>query len=49
MLAKHYAGTLDFELNCPVGLLMDQLESMMSYLNCLEIRAKIENVPLEEE
>lgn len=49
MLAKHYAGTLDFELNCPVGLLMDQLESMMSYLNCLEIRAKIENVTLEEE
>lgn len=49
MLAKHYAGTLDFELNCPVDLLMDQLESMMSYLNCLEIRARIENVPLGEE
>lgn len=49
MLAKHYAGTLEFKLNCPVGLLMDQLESMMSYLNCLEIRARIENVPLGEE
>ena len=49
MLAKHYAGTLDFELDCPVGLLIDQLESMMSYLNCLEIRARIENVPLGEE
>ena len=48
MLVKYDAGTLDFELSCPVGLLRDQKSTMGHYLNILEIRAEIENVPLED-
>lgn len=47
MLVKYDAGTLDFELSCPVGLLRDQKSTMGHYLNILEIRAEIENVPLD--
>ena len=48
MLVKYDAGTLDFELSCPVGLLREQKSTMGHYLNILEIRAEIENVPLED-
>ena len=48
MLVKYDAGTLDFELSCPVGLLREQKTTMGHYLNILEIRAEIENVPLED-
>jgi len=47
MLVKYDAGTLDFELSYPVGLLRDQKSTMGHYLNILEIRAEIENVPLD--
>ena len=47
MLVKYDAGTLDFELSCPVGLLREQKSTMGHYLNILEIRAEIENVPLD--
>lgn len=47
MLVKYDAGTLDFELSCPVGLLRDQKSTMGHYLNILEIRAEIENVHLD--
>lgn len=42
-------GTLEFKLNCPSYLLKKQLEAMEDYLDCLEARAEIENVTLEEE
>lgn len=46
MLVKHDAGTLDFELNCPVQLLEDQAAVMGRYLYILEVRAEIEGVNL---
>lgn len=49
MINKYEAGTLEFELNCPIDLLKRQKKNMGEYLNCLEIRAEIENVTLEEE
>lgn len=49
MLTKYEANTLEFELNCPIELLKRQKKTMGEYLNCLEIRAEIENVTLEEE
>ena len=49
IITKFDAGTLEFELNCPVSILYRQLAAMLKYLNCLELRAEIENVTLEEE
>lgn len=49
MINKYEAGTLGFELNCPLGLLNAQRRAMSDYLHCLEVRAEIENVTLEEE
>lgn len=46
MLVKHDAGTLGFELNCPVDLLKEQKRHMGEYLRILEIRAEIEKVVL---
>lgn len=46
MLVKAEAGTLPFELNCPVELLKEQKKHMGGYLNTLEIRAEIEKVEL---
>ena len=46
ILIKYEAETLDFELNCPVGLLYDQLDKMGKYIRILEIRAEIEKIIL---
>ena len=46
ILVKHDAHTLEFELNCPAGLLREQKDLMGRYLNVLEIRAEIEGVAL---
>lgn len=46
MLVKHEAGTLDFELTCPIELLERQANVMREYLHILEVRAEIENVEL---
>lgn len=46
MLVKHEAGTLDFELTCPIELLEHQANVMGEYLHILEVRAEIENVEL---
>lgn len=46
MLAKHEAGTLDFEPTCPIELLKHQANVMGEYLHILEVRAEIENVKL---
>lgn len=41
------AGTLEFKPKCPVGLLKNQEWAMGKYLNCLEVRAQIEQIPLD--
>lgn len=42
LIVHAYMGKLDFELNCPVGLLELQLEQMKNYFNVLSIRRSIE-------
>lgn len=46
IIIKAEAGTLDFQLNCPIELLKRQKSAMGNYLNCLEVRAEIEGVEL---
>ena len=46
MLIKYQAGTLEFELTCPVKLLDVQKSYMGQYLRALEIRAEIEKIEL---
>lgn len=45
-LIKHEAGTLDFDLDCPVEALTQQAHYMGNYLKMLEIRAEIEHIDL---
>lgn len=47
MAIKMQAGTLDFEPNCPLELLLEQKGVMGRYLNKLEIRAEIEGIDLK--
>ena len=44
MLVRFDAGKLEFELNCPVGLLREQASVMERYLYILETRAVFENI-----
>ena len=46
IISKYEAGTLNFEPNCPIELLIDQASAMGEYLHILEIRAEIENIEL---
>lgn len=46
MLVKREAGTLSFELACPITILLNQKRAMAEYLKYLEIRAEIEGIPL---
>ena len=46
LIVKAEAGTLPFELSCPLELLKRQKKYMGCYLNILEIRAEIEKVEL---
>ena len=46
MCIKYEAGTLDFTPTCSLDLLKKQKAAMGQYLNCLEIRAEVENVKL---
>lgn len=54
MVVRFEAGTLnfeptctpDFKPTCPIGLLKEQVRHMGEYLECLEIRAEIEGIPL---
>lgn len=46
MVVKAEAGTLPFQLNCPLELLKEQKRHMGEYLHCMEIRAEIEGVDL---
>lgn len=46
MLIKAEAGTLGFELKCPLNTLINQARCMGEYLHMLEIRAQIEGIYL---
>lgn len=46
MIIKAEAGTLPFELTCPLDLLKEQKRYMGMYLHTMEIRAEIEKVVL---
>lgn len=46
MCTKYEAGTLDFNPNCSLALLLEQKSYMGQYLHKLEIRAEIEKIPL---
>ena len=48
MLDKYNLGTLSFEPTCPIDLLEEQRKYMLRYLHCLEIRANIEGIKLQE-
>lgn len=45
---QYDAGTLEFAPTCPIDLLKEQKAAMGKYLNCLEIRAEIEGIKLED-
>ena len=47
IIVAYKAGTLDFELNCPIELLRDQKQAMENYLFLLKVRAEFENITLE--
>lgn len=46
MLEKYAMGTLGFQPTCDVEILREQLSSMYTYFNMLEMRAKIEGITL---
>lgn len=46
MIVKKEAGTLSFEPTTPILILKNQKSFMGQYLNQLEIRAEIEQIPL---
>ena len=46
MLRKEELGVLGFKLDCPVGILRDQVHLMHSYLEILEQRAIYEKIDL---
>lgn len=48
MCNKYEAGTLDFTPNCSLELLKQQKAAMGMYLHCLEVRAEIEGVDLNQ-
>lgn len=49
MLEKYKTGTLPFKPKCSYDLLKSQADYMAKYIECLEIRAKIEGVKLDEQ
>lgn len=46
MITKYRAGSLNYDPNCPINILMDQERAMIEYRNILEIRAEIEDIDL---
>ena len=47
MTVKYEAGTLGFEPDCELSLLLEQKKYMGLYLNKLEVRAEVEGIDLE--
>ena len=48
MTTKYEAGTLTFAPSCSLALLREQQSHMGQYLHCLEVRAEIEKINLQE-
>ncbi|MCR5629917.1 hypothetical protein [Eubacterium sp.] len=48
MIVKYDANTLNFEPKCSIELLKKQASFMGNYLYCLEVRAEIEGINLDE-
>ena len=44
---RYEAGTLSFTPSCPLELLKEQKRYMGQYLYCLEVRAEIEGIKLD--
>lgn len=49
MIVKYEAGVLNFEPKCPLLLFKEQASYMGQYLYTLEVRAKMEDINLEDE
>lgn len=47
MVIKYEAKTLNFQPSCSIDLLKEQKKHMGNYLYCLEVRAEIEGISLE--
>lgn len=47
-IIKYEAGELNFKPSCSLNLLINQKQCMNNYLNALELRAKIENINLDD-
>lgn len=47
MVKGYNDGSLDFEPDCPIDLLEDQLSVMNAYVEILKKRAKIEGISLK--
>ena len=47
MVIKYEAKTLSFTPSCSIDLLKEQKKHMGNYLYCLEVRAEIEGIDLE--
>ena len=47
MVIKYEAKTLNFTPSCSIDLLKEQKKHMGNYLYCLEVRAEIEGIDLE--
>lgn len=47
MLIKYEAKTLNFKPICNIELLKEQIKNMGNYLYCLEVRAEIEGISLD--
>lgn len=45
---KYHAGTLKFNPACTIALLEEQKSYMGRYLCCLEVRAELDGINLEE-
>lgn len=48
MIIRYAAGTLDFEPDCSIDILMCQEKVMSEYKRILEIRAQIEKIDLDD-
>lgn len=48
MVVKYEAKTLNFTPSCSIDLLKEQKKHMGNYLYCLEVRAEIEDISLDE-
>lgn len=47
MICRYESGELDFEPKCSEDLLRKQLDAMSKYLRCLNERARIEGIELD--